>query len=51
MKRYNKPTLTVEELTISHTITTSLTNNLGTFADVAGDKSVDFADFGTGEWN
>ena len=49
MKKYTKPTLNIEELSVSNIITASIHANLG--ATEAGDKNVDFSDFGTGEWN
>ena len=49
MKKYTKPTLNIEELSISNIISLSITVNLG--ATEAGDKNIDFSDFGSGEWN
>ena len=51
MRKYTKPTLNIEELTISNVISTSVTVNLGANTEVAGDKGVDFENFGNGEWN
>lgn len=51
MKKYNKPTLTIEDILVEQAITSSLTANLGTTDTQAGDKSVDYSDFGSGEWN
>ena len=49
MRKYTKPTLNIEALTVSNVISTSITVNLG--AEVPGDKGVDFENFGAGEWN
>ena len=41
MRKYTKPTLNIEELTISNVISTSIIANLGANTEVAGDKGVD----------
>ena len=50
MKKYNKPTLNIEELSTFDVITTSTTVTMGANTQ-SGDKSVSFGNFGTGEWN
>lgn len=50
MKKYNRPTLNIEDIEISTIISTSTIVNFGNLIN-AGDKGVDFSDFGSGEWN
>ena len=50
MKKYNKPTLNVENIIISTVISTSTIVNFGN-TTVAGDKGIDFSNFGSEEWN
>lgn len=50
MKKYSKPTISIENIEILTVISTSAVINFGV-KPVEGDQTVDFADFGTGEWN
>ena len=53
MKKYDKPILNIDELSSLNYIA----NNTSTFAgslgvqNAAGDKGIDFSEFGLGDWN